>query len=279
MSVIALNAVSQTEFDWMVKAEYQSEGMLLNHCVQRRNDVIGSSYQFRKVGQVIAQPHVYGQYGNTQDPGYVPETAILVPYSVKIEHDIMQDQLVDFDVNSTNAKVVGYALGRRSDQIIINAWSSTTTPALPAAGTNFTYNKCRAIVQWFNQKAIPIRERFMIINGSALAELMDDIHFVNKLYTLNDFLDIGKAQAFIGFGLIVVPDMLEGGLPFDTGTATATCFAVHSQAAGFAVGVNFQTRTTYENLITSWLTTALFSGGSVVVDHLGVLPVDCYQPA
>jgi len=278
MSVIALNAVAQTEFDWMVKAEYQSEGMLLNTCVQRRNDVVGSSYQFRKVGQVIAQPHVYGQYGNTQDPGYVPETAILVPYSVKVEHDIMQDQLVDFDINSTNAKVVGYALGRRSDQIIINAWNSTTTTPLPANGTNFTYDKCRAIVQWFNEKAIPLRERFMIINGSALAELMDDIHFVNKLYTLNDFLDIGKAQAFIGFGLIVIPDMIEGGLPYNVGTSTATCFAVHSQAAGFAVGVNFQTRTTYENLITSWLTTALFSGGAVVVDHLGVLPVLCYQP-
>ncbi len=117
----SLTAVQQIEFDALVKAEYQSLGFLLRDTVRVRRDVIGATVSFRKVGQVQAVPTGYLQTVVIQDPDYSQTQAILQKYTAPTAVDSVQELTVNFDAKMENAMLVANALGRRSDQIIIDA--------------------------------------------------------------------------------------------------------------------------------------------------------------
>ncbi len=78
---ISLTNVQQTEFDALVKIEYRSRGFLLRDTVRMRTDVIGNTCQFRKVGQVVANPVAFQNTIAIQDANFTAHTAILQKYA------------------------------------------------------------------------------------------------------------------------------------------------------------------------------------------------------
>src|ERR1017187_163865 len=137
----SLTAVQQIEFDALVKAEYQSLGFLLRDTIRVRRDVIGATVSFRKVNQIQAVPTGYLQAVTIQDPQYSQTSAILQKYTAPTAVDTVQELTVNFDAKMENAMLVANALGRRSDQIVINSLGVSPGQTIAEGGTNMTYPK------------------------------------------------------------------------------------------------------------------------------------------
>lgn len=273
---LSLTAVQQVEFDALVKAEYQSRGFILRDTMRIRSDVTGNQVQFRKVGQVIAYPAAYQEQVTGQDPGYYAEVATLQKYMAPTYVDEVQDLTVNFDARRENAMVVAYACGRRSDQIMINALdTSGTTNTIANGGTNMTYDKMLNVLQFFEENAVPLEERFIAMSGNNMRSLLASDQIISRLYTSNDAVVTGTLnyRELLGMNVRIIPNMPEGGLPKSGNIRT--CFAWQKMALGMGIGQDMRTEINYVPERTSWLVNGIFFGGATSIDNLGVITVDC----
>lgn len=304
----SLTNVQQTEFDALVKIEYRSRGFLLRDAVRIRTDIIGNTCQFRKIGQVIANPVAYQNTIAIQDPGITAQTAILQKYAAGTGVDSIQDLTVNFDSRRELAYIVAMAIGRRSDQIILDAMSNavnTTGNAAPAgsnvsayptvtyqvtgelqpngtaytAETNMSVAKLRMFVEYFERDAVPVEQRFCALTGCNLRSLLYSDRILSRFYTSNDAAVDGTLnyKELFGMNMRVIPDMSEGGLPTLTGgtvnskgySTARACFAWHSLAVGMAIGQDMRTEVSYLPRETTYFVNGLFFGGATVVDPRG----------
>lgn len=274
----SLSAVEQIEFDALVKAQYQSLGFLLRDTIRVRRDVIGASVSFRKVNQIQAVPTGYLQTVVIQDPGYSPVSAVLQKYTAPTAVDSVQELTVNFDAKMENAMLVANALGRRSDQIIINSIALNPGQTITDGGTNMTYAKYTQAIQFFDNNAVPLPERFAMMSASNFQSLLQAEQFVSTFYTQNRVLDKGFVRDYLGVNMIVIPSMIEGGLPFASSNIRETFFW-HKQSTGMGIGHDFRTEINYLPRETSWLINGIFSAGAVVIDNLGVIQINCDEAA
>lgn len=269
--------VAQIEFDALVKAEYHSRGFLLRDSARKRTDVIGKEVQFRKVNEVIAVPTAYMQSVTPQDPSYSPVTCSLVKYTAPTAVDVVEELTVNFDVKMENAMLVADALGRRSDQIMIDALEADPGDTIVDGGTNFTYEKYTQVIEFFDDNAVPLADRFIALSANSFKSLLQQDEFTSTFYTQNRVLDRGFIREYLGINVIIIPSMTEGGLPLAANIRK--CFAWHKQALGMAIGHNFRTEINYLPRETSWLINGIFSAGAVVIDNRGVIEIDCDETA
>jgi hypothetical protein len=274
----SLTAVQQIEFDALVKAEYQSQGFLLRDTVRMRRDVIGATVSFRKVNQIQAVPTGYLQTVVIQDPGYTQVQAIMQKYTAPTAVDSVQELTVNFDAKMENAMLVANALGRRSDQIVINSLGANPGQTIVDGGTNMNYVKYTKGIQFFDNNAVPLAERFGAISASAFQSLLQSEEFTSTFYTQNRVLDKGFVRDYLGINLIVIPEMQEGGLPF-AAPNIRECYFWHKQSTGMGVGHDFRTEINYLPRETSWLVNGIFSAGAITIDNLGIIQINCDETA
>lgn len=271
-----LSNVEQELFDEMVKVEYRSRGFILRDAIRTRTDVIGATVQFRKMGEIIAVATGYQNAVTIQDPGFTPHVATLTKYTAPTCVDTIQDLTVNFDTKSELAIAVAMAVGRRSDQIVIDALdASATANNIVAGGTNMSYAKLREITQYFEDNAVPIEDRYIAMSGNNLRALLADDHITSRFYTSNDAVENGTLayRELMGMNIRIIPNMTEGGLP-KTGN-TRTCFAWQKMSMGMGIGQDLRTEVNYVPLMTSWLVNGLFFAGAVAVDNRGIVSIDC----
>lgn len=270
---ISLTAVQQIEFDALVKAEYQSLGFLLRDTIRVRRDVIGATVSFRKVNQIQAVATGYQQTVVIQDPNYSQVQAILQKYTAPTAVDTVQELTVNFDAKMENAMLVANALGRRSDQIVIDALVLNPGDTIVNGGTNMTYAKYTKVIEFFDNNAVPLPERFFAMSASNFRSLLAEDQFVSTFYTQNRVLDKGFIREYLGVNVIIIPEMVEGGLPLAANIRKT--FAWHKQSTGMGIGHDFRTEINYLPRETSWLINGIFSAGAVVIDNKGLIEVDC----
>ena len=264
-----------TSFEHKRKIAYQSRGFILRDTVRVRTDIIGNTCQFRKMGQVIANPVAFQNTISLQDPGFTAQTATLLKYAAGTAVDEIQDLTVNFDSKRELSMAVALAVGRRSDQIIINSWVGNASQTIAAGGANLTYGKLRNVVQFFEDNAVPLEERFMAISANNLRALMADDHFTSRFFTSNDAVATGTLnyKDVLSVNIRIIPRMTEGGLPL-AGTIRQT-FAWQKMSTGMAIGQDMRTEVNYLPRETSWFVNGLLYAGSVVIDSLGLYEIDC----
>jgi hypothetical protein len=269
----SLTNVQQIEFDALVKAEYHSQGFLLRDAVRMKYDVIGAQVEFRKVNQVISVPTAYLAAVTIQDPGYNKAMCTLQKYTTPTAVDEVQELTVNFDAKMENAMLVAQAMGRRSDQITIDAIAADVGDTIPNGGTNFNYEKFTQCLEFFDNHAVPLAERFVAMSANNFKSLMQDDQFTSTFYTRNDPIDRARIREYLGFNVVVIPQMTEGGLP-QTGNIQ-TALAWHKMSTGMGIGMNFRTEINYIPQNTSYLVNGVFSAGAVVIDNRGTLAIEC----
>ena len=274
---ISLTAVQQTDFDELVKAEYRSTGFLLRDAVRTKSDIIGSSVEFRKVDQVISVPTAYLAAVSIQDPDYTKVSCLIQKYTTPTAVDTVQELTVNFDAKMENAMLVGQGMGRRSDQIIIDAITADPGDTIVNGGANMNYVKFTQIYEYFEDHAVPKGERWLALSASNVRSLMADQQFVSTFYTENRILDRGYFLEYLGINVVTIPQMTEGGLA-KTGNIR-TALAWHKMSTGMAIGHDFRTEINYMPDRTSYLVNGIFSAGAKVIDNRGVIAIECDETA
>lgn len=272
---LSLSNVDQTIFDAEVKKAYQSKGFILRPHVRLRENVEGTTLSFRKVGSITADAYGFQSSVVYQDPNFNKVDVTLGAYRAPTLIDDLERFLFNFDERQEDAQLVAMALGRRSDQLIIDALdASGTTNTIAAGGTGLTFAKIRQVVQYFDDLAVPPEDRVIAISAAGQSDLLAEDQFTSSFYVdLNAIKNGGLNGNFaMGMNFRVIPTMTEGGLP-KTGNIR-TCFAWHKMAMGMGVGRNFSTIIERVPHLDSWQVLGKMFANAVAVDAVGIVEID-----
>lgn len=281
MSVSLSNAFV-TLFDAEVKQAYQGKAMLVG-AVRQRRGVEGASVKFPKVGRGVATARVPQTDVTPLNVGFSQVTCTLSDWNAAEYSDIFSQAKVNFDERSELVQVVGSAIGRRQDQLILdalNAASSTGTVAnsIGGATTNMNIAKLREAAKILNAKNVPSDGRHIIIHANSLASMLEQTAVTSSDFNTVKALVQGEINQFMGFTFHVMGDRSEGGLPID-GSSDRTLYAFHSSAIGYAEGIAPRTEINYIPEKTSWLVNAVFSAGAVAIDSEGIVKITARDTA
>ena len=272
-----LSTAFVTLFDAEVKQAYQGTAVL-RPAIRVRSGVEGSSYKFPKIGKGVAQVRIPQTDVTPLNVSYGQVTATLSDYIAAEYSDIFSQAKVNFDERSELVKVVASAVGRRQDQLILDALvasstSNTVASSVGGANTNMNLDKLLAAKKALDAKNVPMDNRHIIIHANNLAGMLGETKVTSSDFNTVKALVNGELNTFLGFTFHVVGDRDEGGLPLSSGDRKV--YAFHRDAIGMAEGIAPKTEINYIPEKTSWLVTSLFSAGAVAIDAEGIVEITC----
>ena len=270
-------------FEAEVHQAYQGAAVLRG-AGRTRTGVTVDTVKFPKVGKGTATVRV-PQTDVTPINAAFSQVSVSMQDFVAAEYsDIFNQQKVNFDERQELAQVVGNAIGRREDQIIIDALNAasagssvakTVVTSGSAAASNLNVGKILAAKKALDAKNVPPTDRHFVIHANNLAGLLGDERAISSDFQTVQALVSGSVNSMLGFQFHIVGDRDEGGLPL--ATADRTCFAFHRSALGVGVGIAPKTEINYIPEKTSFLVTAMLSMGSGVIDTDGLVDVICEE--
>ena len=268
-----------TLFDAEVKQAYQSESSLLS-CVRLRQGVTGQTYKFPKLGKGTATARIPQTDVTPLNVTYSQVTASMSDYNAAEYSDIFHQAKVNFDERSELVQVVSKAIGRRMDQLIIDALNSASSPSTvaktvvtsgSAAASNLNVGKLIAAKKALDAKNVPFDDRHIVVHANNLAGLLGDERAISSDFASIKALVSGEINTFLGFKFYVLGDRDEGGLPLSTNDRSV--FAFHRSACGMATNMAQKTEINYVPEKTSFLVNSMFSAGAVAIDDEGIVKI------
>ena len=277
MAVGISNAFVQL-FDAEVKQAYQSSRALAG-LTRERTNVEGNQVKFPKIGKGTATVRVPQTDVTPLNVTYSQVTATMSDYIAAEYSDIFSQQKVNFDERRELVQVVGNAIGRRMDQLVIDALNASATTLTVAttvggAGTNMNIEKLIEAKKLLDANNVPSEGRCMIIHANNLAGMLGETEITSADFATVKALVSGEVDTFMGFKFITLGDRDEGGLPKPS---TRTCFAFHKDAVGMGIGMNQKSEINYVPEKTSFLVSSMFSAGAVAIDDEGIVKISCTE--
>ena len=277
MAVAISNAFVQM-FDAEVHQAFQAQRALAG-VVRERSGVEGNQVKFPKIGKGTATVRVPQTDVTPLNVSYSQVTATMSDFIAAEYSDIFNQQKVNFDERRELVQVVAGAIGRRMDQLVIDALNAASSPSTVAtsvggAGTNMNLAKLLAAKKALDVKNVPAEGRCMVIHANGLAALLDETELTSSDFATVKALSTGEIDTFLGFKFITLGDRDEGGLPIPS---TRTCFAFHRDAIGMGIGMNQRSEINYVPEKTSFLVSSMFSAGAVAIDDEGIVKISATE--
>jgi hypothetical protein len=274
---INLSTAFVTLFDAEVKQAYQGQAQL-RPAVRVRSGVEGSTYKFPKIGKGVAQVRIPQTDVTPLNVTYGSVTATLSDYIAAEYSDIFMQAKVNFDERAELVKVVSGAIGRRQDQLIIDALvasstANTVASSVGGASTNLNLDKLLAAKKALDAKNVPMDNRHIFIHANNLSGLLGETKVTSSDFNSIKALVNGELNTFLGFNFHTIGDRDEGGLPISSGDRKV--YAFHRDAIGMAEGIAPKTEINYIPEKTSFLVSSMFSAGAVAIDAEGIVEITC----
>jgi len=279
MSVSLSNAFV-TLFDAEVKQAYQAKAELVG-AVRARRGVEGSTVKFPKVGRGVATPRIAQTDVTPLNVGFSQVTLTLGDWNAAEYSDIFSQAKVNFDERQELVQVVATAMGRRQDQMILDALAGSSTSLtvsndIGGSDTNLNVAKLREAKRLLDKGNVPMDGRHIIVHANGLSSLLSETAVTSSDFNTVKALVQGEINTFLGFQFHVLGDRSEGGLAID-GSNDRTCFAFHKDAIGYGEGIGMRTEINYIPEKTSWLVNEVFSAGAIAIDAEGIVSIVCRE--
>jgi len=277
---IGLSNAFVTLFDAEVKQAYQGKAMLVG-AVRARRGVEGSTVKFPKVGRGTATLRVPQTDVTPINASFSQVTLTLQDWNAAEYSDIFSQAKVNFDERQELVQVVAAAVGRRQDQMIIDALVNSSTGltvanSIGGSNTNLNMAKLRDAKRLLDKSNVPPDGRHIVIHANNLANLLSETSVTSSDFNSVKALVQGELNTFLGFTFHVIGDRSEGGLPID-GSSDRKVFAFHQQAIGYGEGIAMRTEINYIPEKTSWLVNEVFSANAVAIDAEGIVQITCRE--
>lgn len=271
-----------TLFDAEVKQAYQGQ-RLLSGLVRERQNVEGSTVKFPKIGKGSATLRVPQTDVTPLNITYSQVTATMSDYNAAEYSDIFHQAKVNFDERRELVQVVSGSIGRRMDQLVLDALAASSTSLtvsndIGGTDTNLNLTKLRTAKRYLDKNNVPMDGRCFLISASGLESLLGETPITSADFNTVRALVAGEIDTFLGFKFTMIGDRSEGGLAID-GSLDRVCFAYHRDAVGFGIGMNMKTEINYVPEKTSYLVNGMFSAGAVAIDDEGIVKITCRETA
>ncbi|CAB4240901.1 hypothetical protein UFOVP23_35 [uncultured Caudovirales phage] len=270
-----ITAVKQIEYDAYVHAVFQSTGGLLDNTFRERMGVIGNTEQFRVSSQVVATQKAPQAALTPLNMVFTPVLATLAPWSAPDFVNIFEETDINFAPAREVADGCVKAIKRRRDQIRIDALdASATANTIANGGTGFTYVKFEQAIFFLAENSAGRGQVTLAISAAGQRQLMAEEQITNQFYVnYKPIAGSGLDGATIqNVKIILIPNMLEGGLPIAGNIRT--CFMWNWEAVGAAESELQRTDMQWQGLYECWLINCRIKAGAVAVDNTGIVKID-----
>ncbi|WP_207539130.1 phage capsid protein [Sabulicella rubraurantiaca] len=261
-----------------VHEAYQRQGSKLRPAVRSKTGVKGASTIFKRVGRGIA--------GAKARNGVVP--VMNIEYSAVecfLQDHYAGDWIDRFDDLKTNANELdvlasagAYALGRKTDELIIAALDTAT---IEAVGTQsgqtdndgLTRAKVLLAFEMLGQADVPDDgNRFAVVGWKQWSELLTLPEFASAQYVGESELPWKGSQAKRWLGATWIA---HSGLT--TAGTIRSCYFFHRTAVGHAAASEVITDITWHGDRAAHFVNSMMSQGAVLVDNAGVVRMRCKE--
>lgn len=278
---VSISNAFVTLFDAEVKQAYQADAVLRN-TVRLRTGVTASTHKFPKIGSGVAQVRIPQTDVTPLNVTYSQATVTLSDWIAAEYSDIFNQAKVNFDERSELVQVVSKAIGRRSDQLIIDALAASSTSLtvsndIGGTDSNLSVAKLREAQRLMNANNVPMEDRYLVIHASNLSNLLSETAVTSSDFNTVKALVQGELDTFLGFKFITLGDRSEGGLTGGGSGQDRVVYAYHKTAVGMAESMGIRSEINYIPEKTSWLVSSMFSAGAIAIDAGGIVAITCRE--
>jgi len=277
---VNLPNVAITDFASDVHAEFQSRGFKTRDAIRIRNNVVGETVQFPKSGEGLAQQKAIQADVVPMNVTYTPITVNLQDWHASDYSDIFAQQEVNFDEKMELVRASAMSIGRRMDQMTIDALdASGTVNTIVNGGTNFTYAKVRDAISQLHQNNAGDNGIYALISAEAEKKLLDEEKLTSSEFVNSRVIENGGLSGLklAGVNWRVLGNMTEGGLT-KVGNIRS-CYMWDKMSVGMGIGIDFRTEINYVPEKLSYLVSSLFKANAVAIDATGIIKIDIDETA
>ncbi len=268
---VSVDQVFIKQFEADVHLAYQQMGTKLRATVRSKSGVIGASTTFQKVGRGTASTKSRHGIVPVMNLNHEPVECILQDYYAGDWVDALDELKTNVDERRVVASAGAYALGRKTDELIISALD-TATSAVGDYSTGLTKDLILSAVEILNENDVPDDgRRFAVVGVHQWNELLSMDEFVSADYVGNDLplVSGGASKKWLGITWIMHND-----LPMDT-TDQRDCFIYHATSIGHACGQEVKTDISWHGERAAHFISNSMSQGAVMIDDAGIVRLKC----
>ncbi|HEX9703098.1 MAG TPA: phage capsid protein [Rhodospirillales bacterium] len=255
-----------------VHLQYQRMGSKLRNTVRVKNNIVGSSTTFQKVGKGTASTKARHGKVPVMNVDHTPVECSLADYYAGDWVDSLDELKTNINERLVVAKAGAFALGRKTDELVIGQLDTSTNYSGDGSD-GLTKPKILAAFEMLGEADVPDDgERYAVVGWKQWSELLDIDEFANADYIGDDVLPWKGSQAKRWLGTLWTP---HSGLT-KTGT-TRFCYWYHKTAVGHAVGADVKTDITWHGDRAANFINNMMSQGSCLIDPTGVVSLRCLE--
>lgn len=275
-----------TIFDNEVKQAYQGARALAG--LVREKSVEGDTVKFNKLGKGVATVRTPQTDVVPMSLSYSLATATMTDFIAAEYSDIFNQSHVGFNDRQELVQAVGNAIGRRMDQVVIDALDAATPIAVAntvandgttGSASDLNVGKLRAAKKSLDANNVPAADRVCVIHANNLSSLIGNTEVQSSEFNEVKALVDGSVSQFLGMRIVVIGDRDEGGLTKD-GSNDRSCYAFHKSALGLGMSMNQKSEVNYVPEKTSFLVASMFGAGAVAIEDGstgGIVKITCRE--
>lgn len=268
----SINAAFVKQFEKEIHEAYQRMGSKLRGAVRVANNVKGSSAVFQKVGKGVAATKSTHGMVPVMNLSHSAIECTLADYYAGDWVDRLDELRINHDERQVIANAGAYALGRKTDELIISALASANTLTVGDGNIGLTRDKVLNAFKLLGDAEVPDDgQRFAVVGWQQWSELLKIQEFSSSEFIGTDDLPYKGTQAKRWLGTTWIP---HSGLPID-GNDIRKCFWFHRTAIGHASGSDVQTDISWHGDRAAHFVNNMMSQGAALIDGNGVAVISC----
>ena len=269
-TTVALSFIKNFQAD--VHLQYQQMGSKLRNTVRTKDKVIGSSTTYQKVGKGTASTKARHGMVPVMNVDHSPVECQVYDYYAGDWVDELDEIKSNTNERMVIAKAGAYALGRKTDELIINQLDTSTNYS--GAGTDgLTKAKVLGAFELLGEADVPDDgERYAIVGWKQWSDLLGIQEFANADYIGDDELPWKGTQAKRWLGALWIP---HSNL---TKTSNVRyCYWYHKTSIGHAIGAEVKSDVSWHGDRAAHFINNMMSQGSCLIDTSGVVSMRCLE--
>lgn len=261
------------QFEAEVFESYQRMGSKLRGTVRNSSGVVGATTTFQKIGKGLAQTKARHGAVPVMNLDRSTVEVTLQDYYAGDWIDRFDELKTNVDERQVIANAGAYALGRKTDELIITELNKTTN-TIAASASGLTLDKIQEAFETLGAADVPDDgESFVVVGWKQWSDLLSLKEFASTDYVGADQLPYQQTMMTKRWlGALWIP---HAGLPEDAGVRT--CFWYHKTAVGHASGADVTTDISWHGDKASHFVNNMMSQGAGLIDDTGVMAIDCNE--
>ncbi|MHC8508745.1 MAG: phage capsid protein [Rhodospirillales bacterium] len=260
------------EYETSVHIEYQRMGSKLRNTVRTKNVTQGATTVFQKIGKGSASTKARHGKVPVMSVDHEPVECTLQDYYAGDWVDELDEMKTGHDERDVIAKAGAYALGRKTDEMIIARLDTSDSIAGDGAD-GLTKAKVLEAFEMLGGADVPDDgQRFAVVGWKQWSDLLGIQEFANADYIGDDQLPWKGTQAKRWLGALWIP---HSGLTRENGVRK--CHWYHRTALGHAVGADVKTDVTWHGDRAAHFINNRMSQGACLIDSEGVVTLPCKE--